>query len=221
MKQIGVFFVQLGFVIAVTALAWFNVAAAVIAMCAVILVVIAGRLGSLVEFSFGPLKAKVERNLSESEQLIEDLKALSVVQARAVNAASVSTGRFASGDDWVFQSVKRIEKSLRAIGVSEDDLLDARQDFVKLTIGDAASAALGGPRVPLHLAPEAVAEWHDRDSTNREDPDSIETYLKKWSELNEERKLRIADMRWMIEHGDVRDRDQYMRAHTEVPWPGA
>lgn len=221
LKRIGILIVQICFVVAVTTLAWFDVSSAIIAICAVILVVIAGRLSSLVEFSFGPLKAKIERNLSESEELLKGLKALAVVQARAVNSASVSTGRWASGDDWIFQSVKRIEQSLRKIGVSDDDLREARQDFVKLTVGDAAAAAMGGPRVPMHRGKIAVAEWQDVMKTSRFDPDAIEEYLGKWEELNADREVRISDMRWMLEHGDVRDRDQYMRAHNEVPWPSS
>ena len=54
---------QATFILAVVALSWFRLSASVMAICAVVLVVMAGKLESLVEFSFGPLKAKMERNL--------------------------------------------------------------------------------------------------------------------------------------------------------------
>ena len=205
------------FVLAVTALAWFNLSASVMAVCAVVLVVLGGKLESLVEFSFGPLKAKIERNLSESERLLENLKSLAVIQARAANTASVWTGRFASGDDWIFQSVKRIEKGLWQIGVSEDQIIDARSDFVRLTIGDAALAATGGNYVP-GMGSEIEAEWRKVREVPRDDPDAIEAFLKSIDRLEPDRLQRLDDMRWMIENRDVRDVDQYMRAHKPVPW---
>ena len=210
-------FLKVLFVLAVTALAWFNLSASVMAVCAVVLVVLGGKLESLVEFSFGPLKAKIERNLSESERLLENLKNLAVIQARAANSASVWTGRFASGDDWIFQSVKRVENGLRQIGVSEDQIIDARSDFVRLTIGDAALAATGGNYVP-GLGPEIEVAWRKVREVPRDDPDAIEEFLRSIDRLEPDRLQQLDDMRWMIENRDVRDVDQYMRAHKPVPW---
>lgn len=209
---------QLAFVVIVTALAWFNLAASVMAVCAVVLVTLAGKLESLVEFSFGPLKAKIERNLSESERLLQQLKLFAAIQARAANAASVNTGRFSAGNDWIFQSVKRVEAGLRSLGVSEDEIVSARTDFVRLTIGDAGLAATGGSYVPSKLGDDAVKDWHSLRDESRGDPDAIEHFLSKWGALTPDRAARIEDMRWMIEHQDVRDSEQYMRAHTPVRW---
>ena len=205
------------FVGAITVLAWFNISASIMAICAVVLVALYGKLESLVEFSFGPLKAKIERNISESEKLLNNLKDLASVQARAANAASVYTGRFSSGDDWIFQSVKRVESGLRAIGASDENIVEARSDFVRLTVGDAAIAATGGVYVPA-LGPDAEKEWRSLRSESRSDPDAVEAYLRKWEMLTPERLQRIGDMRWMLEHQDVQDSEQYMRAHTPVPW---
>lgn len=58
------------FIAASTTLALFSVPAAVVAICSVILVVLHPRLASVIEFSFGPLKATLERNISQSEHLI-------------------------------------------------------------------------------------------------------------------------------------------------------
>lgn len=215
LKRFGTWTFRVIFVITVTTLAWFNIAASIMFVSAVILLAISGKLESLVEFSFGPLRAKIERNLSESEELLQNLKQLAVVQARAANSASVNTGRFASGDDWIFQSVKRVEAALIEIGIDEVALSEARSDFVRLTIRDAGNAALGLGRVPTKLGDEASSEWREVD---RSSPDEVEAFLQKWSVLTEEREERLSDMRWMIENQDVRDSDQYMRAHTAVEW---
>ena len=208
---------RIAFVVSITTLAWLNISASVMAVCAVVLVVLGGKLESLVEISFGPLKAKIERNLSESEKLLESLKSFAAIQARAANSASVWTGRFASGDDWIFQSVKRVEQGLIELGLNEDQLIEARRDFVDLTIGDAGSAATGGNYVP-GLGDDSEADWRELRNSHRKDPDAVEAFLKKWDRLDDHRIQRINDMRWMIEHRDVRDAEQYMRAHTHVPW---
>ncbi|WP_257543654.1 hypothetical protein [Sphingopyxis sp. DBS4] len=209
---------QICFVLGVTALAWFHLAASVMAVCAVVLVALSGKFESLIEVSFGPLKAKLERNISESEHLLQSLKALAVTQARATNAASVNTGRWASGDDWVYQSVMRVENGLRELGITDDEIADAKIDFVSLTIRDAASAAMGGGYVPSRLGQEAITEWQQVMRDCRSDPDAIEAYLSKWGELSPDRKIRIDDMRWMMTHRSVQDSAQYMRAHDPIKW---
>ncbi|WP_432201194.1 hypothetical protein ACRAQ7_02955 [Erythrobacter sp. W53] len=214
-KAAGVLLLKVGFVIAVTALAWFHLAASIMFVCAIVLLAVAGRLESLVEFSFGPLRAKIEKNLSASEELLENLKNFAVVQARAANAASVHTGRFATNDDWIFRSMKRLETSLVEIGVEAPELREARSDFVRLTIRDAGGSALGGGRIPTVLGEGAVSEWRQVDRGN---PDEVESFLIKWDVMNDEREDRISDMRWMIENEDVRDSEQYVRAHTDVEW---
>ncbi len=210
--------VRLLFVGAVTALAWFHLAASIMFVCSVVLIAIGGKLESLVEFSFGPLRAKIERNLSESEKLLDGLKNLASIQARSLNAASVHTGRFGSADDWIFQSVKRNEAGLRAIGLSEDEVREARSDFVRLTVRDAGQAAIGGGYVPQKLGKIAVAEWQELTKDSVGDPDAVEAFLIKWDALSPERLERIEDMRWMIKHQDVRDSEQYMRANSGVGW---
>lgn len=217
MQKIWIQLLNVAFVICITALAWLNLPASIMAVSAVVLVVVGGKLESLVEISFGPLKAKIERNLSESEKLLAGLKNFAAIQARAANSASVWTGRFASGDDWIFQSVKRVEQGLKELGLSDEQLLEARRDFVNLTIGDAAIAATGGGYVP-GLGGDSEAEWRDLREKHRRDPDAVEALLTKWGRLEPERLQRIEDMRWMIANQDVRDADQYMRAHKSVPW---
>lgn len=217
MVRIWIWLLKVGFVVGATALAWFNLSAAIIAICAVVLVGVSGKLESLVEISFGPLKAKIERNLTESERLLKGLKQLASVQARAVNSASVNTGRFASGDDWIFQSMRRIEAGLVELGLDENQIIEARSDVVRFTIRDAGSAATGGNFV-LQESQECESEWFELRRSGIENPDAVEAYLKRWDRLEPDRIQRIEDMRWMTTHRDVRDVAQYMRAQTAVPW---
>ena len=103
------------------------------------------------------------------------------------------------------------------MGASEGNMVEARSDFVRITIGDAAFAATGGNYVP-GLGPDSEKEWRVLRNDNRNDPDAVEAFLRKWDKLTDDRIQRIEDMRWMIEHQDVRGSEQYMRAHTPVPW---
>src|SRR3546814_18060514 len=89
---------SIAFVIAVTALAWFHIPVAVIAMCASILAALYGKASTLVEVSFGPLKAKLERDVSEAEKIVAKLRELAALKAKADSGASVRTDRWAQNE---------------------------------------------------------------------------------------------------------------------------
>lgn len=210
---------KIAFVVIVTALAWFNVAAAIIAICATLLAALHDKASSIIELSFGPLKAKLERELSDAEKLVSKLKRLAAIQARQAIAASARTGRFASGNDWIFVATKRTEAALREIGVSEDELKEARSDLVALTLSDLGRMVTGGSHVPTHLSKEAQEELRRLNETKRiSEPAEVEAWLRKWDLLVPVRQSLIEDMRWIAEHQDIRDSAQYMRAHTPIDW---
>lgn len=208
---------QSAFVIAVTVLAWFNLAASIMAVCAVVLVALAGKIGSLVEFSFGPLKAKLEKTLTESEILLQSLREFSLIQASEAVAARAQMNRWAAEDDSDYQSVVRVIEGLSRAGFSDTDLERVKWPFVEMTIKDAGLAAIGLGTVPGHLGQDATLEWQEV-AKNRHDPDRIEAYLRKWNSLSPDRIARIEDMRWMIEHRDIRDSNMYIRTKIGVGW---
>lgn len=218
--RLGSWLAKAGFVVGVTVLSWFSVPAATVAICAIILVALHAKAGTLIELSFGPLRAKLERELSEAEKLVNKLRSFAALQAKTVIAASSRTGRWPDEtDDWQFANLRAVEAALRDMGASEDELREARSDLVRLTILDLGNAALGNSRVPMKLGNEAVEEWQAIKREGRHaSPDVIEAYLTKWNALTVDRQGRIEDMRWIIEHGDIRDREQYLRAHTEIVW---
>ena len=211
---------KIAFVTIITLLAWFKLQAAILAVCAAIIVALYDKLGSLIELSFGPLRAKLEKNLSDSEKVVEKLRLYAAVQAKDAISASVHTGRFASGTDWIFVNAKRVESGLRELGLGEDEIAESRKELVSLTLRDLGSAAIGQGRLPMHLEEQARIDWHE---LNRSDalsnPDAIAFYLEKWGELSTARAQLIDDMRWIQEHGDIKDREQYMRAHRAIEWP--
>src|SRR3546814_11673630 len=84
---------SIAFVIAVTALAWFHLPVAVIAMCASILAALYGKASTLVEVSFGPLKAKLEREVSEAEKLVAKLRKIASLQAKAARSEARRVGK--------------------------------------------------------------------------------------------------------------------------------
>lgn len=219
-KRLGRYALGVGFVAGVTTLGWFNVAAATIAICAVILVVLYPKADALIEVSFGPLRAKLQRDLTEAEKLVEKLRTYAALQAKTVIAASCRTGRFFDPkDDWQLANLRSVEERLRDLGVSESELVEVRSDLLRMTIRDLGNAALGGNITPMKLGNEAMAEWSALRKEGRNgSPDEVEGFLKKWGLLTPERQSRIDDMRWIIEHQDVRDREQFLRAHQEVPW---
>ncbi len=207
-----------GFVGVATVLSWFSVSAALIAVSTTMLCVLYGKLDFIIEVSFGPLKAKLERNISESERLLQALKRFASVQAKATASAAVHTGRFASGDDWIFLATKGLENALKEIGATEDDLVQVRSDLVRLTLRDLGAVAMGGGLIPSKLGKIAVAEWQQlRKDGEANDPDAVEAWLRKWDVLTEDRQQLLEDMRWIVANRDVRDRGQYMRAHHDLP----
>src|SRR3546814_8364728 len=123
--------------ISVTALALFHLPVAVIPMCASILEALYGKASTLVEVSFGPLKAKLERDVSEAEKLVAKLRELAALQAKAAIGAAVRTGRWANnGEGWIYDKVVALETALRDMGVSDETLGDAQADFLAFTISD-------------------------------------------------------------------------------------
>lgn len=209
----------IGFVVGVTTLSYFSIPAAIIAICASVLVALHGKASTLVELSFGPLKAKLQRDLSEAEQLVGKLRSLAVLQAKATIAASVRTGRFADSSDWQFTQLGTTEAALRDLGVAEADIIGARAEFLKFVVSDLGRTAMGSDRIPLHLGKDVEADWRAVTSKGLEKtPDDVEAFLRKWGQLTPARVLRIEDMRWIIENSDLRDREQYMRSKQPVAW---
>lgn len=213
--------VRLGFIAAVTGLAWFSLTAAVVAICATILVAIQARASTLIEVSFGPLRAKLEREITEAERLVEKLRDFAALQAKGIISASTRLGRWTDeSDDWTFQSLRETEAALRELGVSEERIREARFDFVRFAASDLGSSAMGTGIVPVKLGQDAVREWQTVMGKGlRKTPDEIEAYLTKWGSLTPERQQRIDEMRWVLTNQDIRDRDQFLLAHRPVEWP--
>lgn len=215
---IGSRILKVGFVFAVTALAYFSIPAAVIAIVATILVALNEKAGGIVELSFGPLKTKLERDLSEAEKLLGKLRLLLQLQAKASISAGVRAGRWASEDGWLYDNVRSLESAMKDVGLSEDQIKDARQEFVRFTIIDAKYAAFGSHQVPSFLGHEAATEWTGLRSGDQLEIDKIENFLNKWGLHSPERTQILEDVKWMLENQDVRDREQYLRSQRELPW---
>ena len=210
---------KITFVVAVTILAWFNISASVAAIVASIMVALHGKAETLIEISFGPLKAKLQREVTQAETLVKQLREFAALQAKAVMAAGVRTGRWASDSDWLFHAYKEMESALRMMHVSEDTLTGVRKEFVTYTVNDAGAAALAGGQIPSKDGTMLEKEWREAMGKFPDrSPDRIEAFLTNHGFMNSARAELIADMRWMAEHGDVRDADQYRRSQQSVPW---
>lgn len=210
---------RIAFIPAVTALSWFTVPGAIIAICATILVAVHVRASELIEISFGPLRAKLKQEISEAERLVEKLREFAALQAKGVISANTRLGRWSDQSDWAYQSLREIEAALRELGVSEDEIRNSRMEMIKFTASDLGGAAMASSTVPSKLGREAVKEWQSIMHKGLEKtPEEIEAFLKKWNVLTPERQIRIDDMRWVLEHHDIRDRDQFMRGHEPVEW---
>jgi hypothetical protein len=207
------------FVLGVTALAWFSIPAATVAIVASILVALQAKAGTLIEISFGPLKAKLEREVSEAERLVKQLREFASLQAKAIVSAGVRTGRWVSDDDWLYQNIRSLEASLREMGVGEEALKSFRGEFVLYAINDAGAMALGNGQIAVKNGKMLEQEWREAlgEFPNRS-ANTIEAFLNRHELMNEDRAARIADMRWMADHGDVKDLDQYRRTQRPVPW---
>lgn len=207
------------FVLAVTLLAWFSVAVAVVAISATVLCALHAKADSLIEISFGPLKAKLEREISDAEKLVGELRSLATLQAKVSIGASARTGRWGGRDDWQFLNLKQIEAALRNIGSSETEIREARGELTKFFLIDLGHAAMGSSLLPAHLSQEAQLEWKEiRTLQEISDPEKVETWLRKWNEYTPERAQLVEDMRWVVANQDIRDREQFLRCHLDLPW---
>ena len=210
---------KVGFVVAATTLAWINVTVAVIAICASVLAVLQGKAGEVIEFCFGPLKAKLKEEIGEAEKLVQHLRAASISQAKAIIASGLRTGRFSEQTDWQYRSLRSIEASLRQLGVEEGDLRELRKEFIAYTIGDAGGMAMGHGHIPSKDGKLLESEWREAVGKYPDrDPAKIEQFLHRHGLMNADRQQRIDDMRWMAQHGDVRDEAMYLRSQISVPW---
>jgi hypothetical protein len=210
------FFISGLFILTATLLSWFNPASAIILICACLLVALFPKFESIVELSFGPLKAKLERTVSESEKLLSGLRSLALAQSKALVSASAHTGRFATKDSWIFHASKDIEAGLRAIGMTEDELRIARSDLVRLAIRDIGAAATNGSYVPTELGDSAVTEWQAfRKNESLSDPDFLQAWLERHEVYGEDQKKLIEAMRWIIEHQDLKDEEQFLLPKSE------
>ena len=112
-----------------------------------------------------------------------------------------------------------MEAALRDLGVAESTLVDARAEFIRFTVSDLGNSAIGSPNIPMKLGEDAVREWKEIHGKRLDkSPDEIEEFLRRWGVLTPKRMMRVDDMRWLISHGDIRDREQYLRAHETVEW---
>lgn len=212
-------FLKILFVAAVTVLAWFSWPTALVAISATLLAALYDKASALIEISFGPLTAKLEREVSAAERLVDQLRDFAAIQAKSVIAAGIRTGRWAGSDGWIYSHFRNLERSLREMGVSEESIGEARSELVKYAVWDAALCALGGSQVAKKDGRLLDKEWHAAVGTFPDaDPDRIEAFLIKHDLMNEERQARVDDMRWMTEHNDIRDEDQFMRTQQPVEW---
>lgn len=217
--KIFAFIVRLAFIFIVTALAWYSASLSIAFVAACILVAIQSKAGALIEISFGPLKAKLERDVSEAEKLVNSLKKLSLVQAKVALTATIRNGRFASHDDWDFRVLREVETSLRETGATDDDLKAAREEFLKFLVIDLVNCATGGSYIPSAHGPEVVAEYQAHNKTGAfRDPEFLAEWLEYRGLLTAERQMIIDDVRWILNHRDVRDREQYMRSKVPIAW---
>jgi hypothetical protein len=210
--------IKIFFIIIATSLSFYNLASSAIFICSAILVALAGKVGSLVEFSFGPLKAKLEKNVSESIEILESIKKISLVQAKAILDSAARSGRSSSSDASTFHTLKALDDQLEKLRISKEERTDARAEVVRSAIIDAAHVALGAEYAPSHLPPEARAEWNVLRDYSSIDPDKIESFLQKWGCLDDKRAELIEDIRAMQLTRDIVDEAQFLRTKSRIHW---
>lgn len=100
--------------------------------------------------------------------------------------------------------------------MSELELADSRSALVKLTMRDLGAAATNGSTLPSKLGDEAVAEWRAfRGTDELSDPNFIQAWLEKHRAFGPDQKMIVEAMRWIGEHQDIKDADQYLLAKGE------
>jgi len=219
MKKWVIWFARVAFILCVSAIGYVSVTVAILIIVTVLLTFLQSKADSLIELSFGPLKAKLEKTVSESEKLITGLRKLSLAQSKALVSAAAHTGRFATDDAWIFHAAKDIEAGLKAIGATEIELAQSRSDLVRLTLRDLGACATNGGQVPIQLGEQAVSEWQKfRGTPDLLNPQFIETWLQKYNALGQEQRVVLEAMRYLINFGDIRNEEQFLlsKQNTEL-----
>lgn len=176
------FLLSLLFVGAATGLALISVPAATVGVCAVILAVLYPKLESVIEFSFGPLKAKLERSISESEQLLQDVRSLAVTTARVAASTAARSGRKSPPTDWAFRATKELEGHLLKLGASDHDLFACRQDIVRFGIRDLGVHATWVSTYTTNTVFHAEREMMISEGEVA-DPGAVESFLRRYEAL--------------------------------------
>lgn len=100
------------------------------------------RLHDVVEFEFGPLKARLLRATAKAEATVEQLQNLAVGVARPALGALMAQGRFGGGDlrKRQFDAFEQVMSDLRKLDVSPDQIRSAAslfENYVRLDmVGD-------------------------------------------------------------------------------------
>ena len=218
-RQWATLIVGLLFVGIASSLAAFgDVSAAVVFMCAGILAALYPRMGALVEISLGPLTAKLERNVQESERLLGQLRSTAIRQARFSLETAVRTRGSPSRDDFLYNALKETERSLRALPAEKGEIEEATEPAISAILADFAGSITGGDARYVEVPGEARRAreeiWRNRKAGG--DPDAIESWVKRWLHFSPKHHQSLEEMRWIRDNRTVRDVEQFRLSYATI-----
>jgi len=216
-------YVGIAFVVITTVLAWLGGATVVGAMlCAAVLVVLYGRVDDVVEFSLGPLKARLEKNVAESERLLNGLRsmALAQIRRRLDEAASVADRDFYLGNDDLYIIQDQALDDLRNLGIVGNDANNIIRPYVLTIAKQLGNRALGVPSSVTFLLGETAESERQEimlQNNSNPNPETIHKWLEKYGVCSERVHQLVADMAELIEAGRIQTSDQVRRSMDERP----
>jgi hypothetical protein len=127
-------------------------AAAVFAFLGAVLLLVLPKIDTVVEIAFGPLRAKLERKVEETEATLRELRSLALVLADPVMSSAVRLGRWntALSREERLRLYERTKAALRRLRASDLEIADASREHHRFVLFDLSQ--------PIASAIDAVLE---------------------------------------------------------------
>lgn len=163
------------------------------------------RMENVLEFSIGPLSAKMRERLREADEIIGRLKSLAMLSAKGLLNSSISTGRWSDPDrTWMLNIRNQVRDELLALGFSEAEVADAESYWRGLVAVDFVGIIAGGSTAPVSSEGEVMSERQRlRNCRPPADPEALREFLAKNGWLDNEKEKWITAYSKFLKSGEI------------------
>lgn len=173
-----------------------------------LIVLLATRFDAIEELSFGPLRARLSREVEEATETLKRVRELAHLTAASTLSLVKMSGRMGGYTDAEEDEIKRsMIALLKQLNLTDAEVEEALSRWHQVVEYDYVHFLLGGNIVPDGFTDQERREWsqlRDGGIQNNPSPDVVEDYLARTSTLDEERKGLVEDYRHYVTHREHR-----------------